>query len=150
MDKSKPSLLKIDIRINNFTFEALVNSGASSSYISKAAASKRLPFLLDKSFSKMKHSLSIASQSIINNFGKVNIEAEDVEKQFKANLTIIDNLEFDIILGMAFLKNNRVIFDAEENMIYYKPIVKNEVFTNFTTEILLLQELSLRFTQKKS
>ena len=48
------------------------------------------------------------------------METEDGEKQFKANLTIIDNLAFDIILGMAFLKDNRVIVDAEENMIYYK------------------------------
>ena len=47
----------MDIRINKFTFEALVDSGAASNYISKAAARKLLPFLPDKSFSKMKHSV---------------------------------------------------------------------------------------------
>ena len=44
-------------------------------------------------------------------------------------------MAFDIILGMAFLKDNLVIVDAEENMMYYKPIVKNEVFTNFSIQI---------------
>ena len=36
---------------------------------------------------------------------------------------------------MAFLKDNRVMVDAEEYTIYCKSIVINEVYTNFTTQL---------------
>ena len=89
----------------------------------------------------MKHSVSISNKTIINSYGKLNSETEDWEKQIKANPTIIDYLAFNIILVMAFLENSRIIVDAEENMIYYKRIVKNEVFTLISLYSFLLLEL---------
>ena len=33
----------------------------------------------------------------------------------------MESLSFDVILGMSFLKKNRVIIDAENGEIYFKP-----------------------------
>ena len=38
----------------------------------------------------------------------------------------METLSFDVILGMSFLKENRVVIDAEEGTIHFKDDIKDE------------------------
>ena len=91
--------------------DCLVDSGASSNYISEAAFD-----LLRNSdspttmvFEPYQQSVIIADKTTIKSLGLLKVDLYVVDRTIRVPLIVLKNLFFDIILGMNFLSQNNVI-----------------------------------------
>ncbi len=119
-DRKSDNLIKLNINISNTLLEALVDSGASYNYLSKAAYEKLLPLTDNSVFTPSNHTVQIADKSIVKSIGRLEVDMALDEHLFKTTFTVLENLSFDVILGMSFLQKNKVLIDGEEGVIHFK------------------------------
>ena len=114
-------LILIDCFISNCKIQTLIDSGASYNFIS-----------LDV-FENLKHddfeciemephnqSVQVANNQLVNTVGKVRLQVFINEEHFEVDCIILSELNFEFILGMKFLKENKVLIDAAEKSLTFQ------------------------------
>ena len=110
----------LSLEVNGIILKALVDSGASYNYISKQAYDHLQLSDEDSNLDRVSHSVQVANKTLLNSLGTATLDANLDGHLFNSKFTILESLSFDVILGMSFLKENRVIIDAEDGEIYFK------------------------------
>ena len=123
----------MELVVNGVVLEALIDSGATYSYISRRALTHTGLTNDDSEFSPITHNVQVANKTVMSSLGTVNLDASLVDHSFKSSFTVMDSLSFDVILGMSFLKENRVIIDSEEGEIFYKQAPEHMNVKLYTT-----------------
>ena len=118
--KSVDSLIVMELEVNGVMLEVLIDSGATYNYISQKALAHTNLTNLESQFSPQKHNVQVANKSVLTSLGTVILDATLDDHSFQSTFTVMETLSFDVILGMSFLKENRVVIDADEGEIYYK------------------------------
>ena len=118
------NFIVLPLEVNGVILNALVDSGASFNYISeKSLKHVNLPQL---DFDKTSHRVQVANKTVLKSIGSVHLDINLEENTFDTKFTVMETLSFDVILGMSFLKQNRVVIDAEEGTINFKDDIKDE------------------------
>jgi hypothetical protein len=121
MSKSS-ELITVLAEVNSIGVDALVDTGATSNYISNAlfqeiqAIDSTLELTTDTS--KM---VRVADNSTIGCRGEVSLPLVLDNIPFYVKFIVLDTLMFHMILGFNFCKTNKIIIDSEEAAIYFKP-----------------------------
>ena len=114
------SLIVLDLEINGVILKTLIDSGATYNYMSKKALDHTALSDQESLFHSATHNVVVANEAVLTSLGSVQLSGHLDEHPVQTNFTVMENLTFDVILGMAFLREHRVIIDAEESEIYYK------------------------------
>jgi predicted aspartyl protease len=126
----------LSLEVNGVILNALIDSGASFNYISvKALEHVNLD---DEAleFDKTPHRVQVANKTVLSSVGNAKLDINLEDNTFNTKFTVMESLSFDVILGMQFLKENRVVIDAEEGSILFKDFTPNlKVTLNDTIEI---------------
>ena len=113
-------LIVLDLEVNGVILNALIDSGATYNYISKNALHHTALSNEDCKFHAVTHNVVVANENVLTSLGNVELSGHLDDHQIQTNFTVMEKLTFDVILGMSFLREHRVIIDAEESEIYYK------------------------------
>jgi hypothetical protein len=119
------SLIVLDLEVNGVILNVLIDSGASFNYISKQALDHTALSNEETRFDKASHKVMVANKAVLQSLGQVVLNGDLDDQPIQANFTVMEQLTFDAILGMSFLRDNRVIIDAEDGGIYYKSSSSN-------------------------
>jgi len=97
---------------------ALVDTGASSNYISKDTLTELDPLGL---FPIEPHvqSIKVGDNRFVTSIGKVTLPMIVDQHGFATSFVILQNLSFEIILGMQFLSTNNAIIDTADGSVYF-------------------------------
>ena len=113
-------VLIVNALINNTTFDLLIDTGASSNYISKATLEILLQSGINLKFGKIAPvEISLADATKISASGKVSLEINLDNKCLNVDFIIVDSLLFDLIVGCRFCRENKVIIDFFYNSISF-------------------------------
>ena len=126
----------LHLEVNGVILNALIDSGACFNYISNKAYKHVNLSDKESQFDKTKHQGKVANKTVLSSIGSVKLDINLEENTFNTKFNIMESLSFDVILGMSFLKENRVLIDAEEGNIHFKafsPTLKAKL--NTTIEI---------------
>ena len=109
-------LIKLTCFIQNQTVLALVDTGASSNYISKDTLTELDPLGL---FPIEPHvqSIKVGDNRFVTSIGKVTMPMIVDQHEFATSFIILQNLSFEIILGMQFLSTNNAIIDTADRSV---------------------------------
>ena len=115
---SNDELIKLTCFIQNQSVLALVDTGASSNYISRDTLTELDPLGL---FSVEPHvqSIKVGDNRFVTSIGKVTLPMVVDQHGFATSFIILQNLSFEIILGMQFLSENNAIIDAADKSVYF-------------------------------
>ena len=119
---SESNLIILNLEIDSLLVESLVDSGASSNYISESTFNKLLHDAPSRilAFHEHQQPVIIADKTSVQSRGTVTLEAYIIDRMVRVSFIIINNLSFDTILGMKFLKENNVVIEAKDKTIFYK------------------------------
>ena len=135
ISERKSALIKLGVVVEQTALEALVDSGASNNYMSKAAFDRFAHSAVNLTFTPSTHKVQIADQSMVSSSGYVDVDLIIDDRSIRTTFTVLDNLSFDIILGTFFLRANHVVIDADDGDIHFKE--KEES----TCKITLIEDL---------
>ena len=92
--------------INYSEYDALIDSGASSNYMRSDIFNLTRESV--KCFVEQTQVIRLANTSTIRSLGKATI-----------TFIIIEELSYDLILGINFIFDNNLVIDGESNIIYF-------------------------------
>lgn len=121
LNRTSNNLILMDMEVNGVILEVLIDSGATYNYISKEAVKHLNMSDMELNFEPSTHSVQVANKTVLTSLGSVHLNALLEDHPIDSNFTVMETLSFDVILGMTFLREHRVIIDAEEGDIIYKP-----------------------------
>ena len=113
------NLIVVDLEVNGVTLNALVDTGATSNYISESAANYLKIFNSQLQFDKNTHQIQVANKTVLTSLGNITLDFNLNDNSFVSKFTVMEELSFDIILGLSFLKSNCVIIDTEDGDLYF-------------------------------
>ena len=139
-------LLTIDCEIDEVTLESLVDTGATSNYISAKVISQlqqRRPLQINP----FHHSVQVGDARVVQSLGKVTLSVVIQGTPVYVSFVILQNITFDLILGMDFLKSNRALIDLHDGSIQLRIEQLRSVrlrqeltipaYTSMATEVIL-------------
>jgi hypothetical protein len=105
----------IKVRIFQHTFDALVDTGANISAISKDALNKIRTTQKIKTYPSMINEVKIADGAKITAIASVNLPIKsETNTIYDQDFTVFETLVQDIILGMDFLTKNKAILNFRD------------------------------------
>ena len=117
------NLLFLDCELGRLQLKCLIDSGASSNYISeksyeaiKTQNKDNNDWYLEEYQGKVK----IADSSVIETVGLLRAPMHTIDRTVIVPMIVLKNLSFDCILGMHFIKQHELVIDAAGNNIYFK------------------------------
>jgi hypothetical protein len=134
------------VKVFQHRFDALVDTGANISAISKEALDRIKTTQKIKLYPSWVKEVKIADGAKITAIASINIPIQsETNSVYYQDFTVFETLAQDIILGMDFLTKNKAILNFGENeMILQKPIpakLKNNVNIPPKTEMICTAEL---------
>ena len=119
-------VLVVEALVNKCNFEVLIDTGASSNYISNATLETLLQTGEKLHISRVVPvEISLADNTRITTSGKVSLEINIDNKTFLVDFIIIKSLLFDLILGCRFCRENKVIIDFGDNSISFRESISS-------------------------
>ncbi len=112
-------LIKIHCDFYNTEVETLVDTGASTNYISQDLVTRIMvyqPLIIEDSI----NNVQIGDKTVIKSKGRVLLRISIGGFIFVVPFVILENISFDAVLGMEFLKRSQAIIDADDNSLYFK------------------------------
>ena len=101
-----PSLILIPTQINDMIVQGMVDTGATSSLITKSTINKLN--LNDQIFRKVGDIMLGDSQTRIKQYGWINLDVNIKGRKFGIKAIVVDHLTNELILGMDFMRKFRV------------------------------------------
>jgi len=125
----------VNLNINSQTFESLLDTGASHSFISKSIVDT---LNMKTSKSSLSHvTIGNSSKTLVEGTYRINIKLDD--KPYAWKFLVLSTLPVDIILGADFINNARIVIDIHSNSYFYSPNPK-QIFPFINTAFLCLLE----------
>jgi hypothetical protein len=115
---SNDNLIKLNCFIQHQNCSALVDTGATSNYISQDKLSQVDP---DSNFvvEPFSQSIKVGDNRFVKSIGRVTLPIMIDQNEFFTSFVILEHLSFELILGMQFLMANNAIIDAAEKSVYF-------------------------------
>ncbi|OXU16426.1 hypothetical protein TSAR_016669 [Trichomalopsis sarcophagae] len=127
--KQKIRCLRLIASIEELNFECLIDSGSNATLISQAA------------FERIKNKTSVKVLPVSNTYltGAFGKRSEKIKKQLyslemKTILLVVGNLVYDIILGIDWIVENRVIINGKEKAIRIDKLLINNEHVSFSNQ----------------
>ena len=106
-------LLEVKVEIQSSYFMGIIDTGASSNYIASHLLNE--PGWDQFHVKPSSATVTIANQETIAVLGSVVLPIRIHSKELKINFQIVDSLLYDLILGIEFCNEAKVIIDCEKN-----------------------------------
>ena len=119
---------------HNTVIESLVDTGASTSYISARCYDELLDSAYETDgihFEPCETKVKLADDTFVEPLGIATIALFVVDRILQIPMIVIKNLAYDTILGMEHLKENKIVIDPDELSVYFKE--KDESISNIIT-----------------
>ncbi|KAG0439235.1 hypothetical protein DMUE_2576 [Dictyocoela muelleri] len=114
----KLSNLTFETEINYKTVEILIDTGATRNFINKELFDKL--YLKKMKISEVSVEFGNGSKNNINSKTNINLQLKQLpDINFKVELLIVHDLNYDIILGMEWLTENEIKLDFKERTMYF-------------------------------
>ena len=129
-------LIVINCEVNNARVDGLIDSGASSNYISLKTLTSINNAENPLKVEKNRHSIQLADKSQVISEGKVKFWMNVDERSFLIEAIVLKDLNFDLILSMRFIRKYGVLIDTDEGSIYFnsKTTFPNQIVTSLEKE----------------
>jgi len=111
------NLLELVIDIETLSRIGIIDTGASTSYIASYLLDDPALLHLKSQIKLLNATAAIANQDTVKISGSLTVTIKINQQEFIVNFLILDALLYDIILGLDFCKQYKVIINCEENQV---------------------------------
>ena len=115
---STDNLIKLHCLIQHYDVLALVDTGATSNYISLDKLTQIDPdsqFVIESYYQSVK----VGDNRFVKSIGRVTLPLMIDHNEFTTTFVILENLSFELILGMQFLMAYKAVIDATERSVHF-------------------------------
>ena len=132
-----PPLLTLSAKINNKSVACLVDTGAVRNFISEKLISS--PSFLDKEITIMPSNVAakLADQTLVRSVGRVELPLKMEGRVFHVKVEILPHLSHDLILGMEFCQQHRLVIDCGARKIKFSINAAFESLIELTTPVCI-------------
>jgi len=148
-NNSNDDLIKLTCFIQNQSISGLVDTGASSNYIAKDTLTELDPLGLFPIESHAQ-SIKVGDNRFVTSIGRVTLPIIIDQHGFATSFIILQNLSFEIILGMQFLSSNNAIIDTADKSVYFNISQPLKVSSSEKTIIPAFSCIAVSATTEKS